>query len=292
MSVVSTKEFADLQKMLDSGSVGTSTNKTFSASYLLDLGATALTGGASSLVGGVTGILGNLIPGLSGFLSTGSFSCLGGQAYNKEDQAAHLSQMSERVNWTASGQWQVETLLSWFAEMIQCMYLELGRFSSACSKQYMQDSINKFQAAYDAIDKTNYAYNPVTKTDWKGAQYTFASWYKKTGTNAGNTNVDAPFTLENLPPVSASFSGMTVSDFQNTAVPALTAFATQNNLNPVDVINHYATELFGSNSGINGSWQIGGTANAGGTFGNQQNNLLNYLLIGGGALLLFNTLKK
>lgn len=134
-------------------------------------GATGSGGWTSMLMGPVNNLLGGVLGPLGE--SFWSLSCIGGQAYNKQDLQAHMTQTEGWLNDINTG-----GLKAYATAMEHCdafrtvSIMDLGRLQSSCSKAYKQQYIDYVTTVLQHLkDNATYTETTVSMTDYEGVPF-------------------------------------------------------------------------------------------------------------------------
>lgn len=229
------------------------------------------TGTAASLIS-------NLIPGLEGFLQNGfDFTCLGAQAFNKNDLDGRLNMLKTEVSkLNQSDLSTVESLANWCAYQIGWSDKAISQFKSGCSKSLM----GKFKTAcLDSLNslKNSFKFSISQATgDSHMGQFTIEK-YTLNSSNSSN---------EVLP------QNVTIEQFETEYKPQIEQYALANGLDVTETIQQVYTKFF-PDGGIYGSGTLGGDGwNVGVNVGEQTPNYGLYALIAVGGFMAFKMLKK
>ncbi|GEM_PF-2477451 len=139
--------------------------------------------------GAAIGAAGSFLSGILGDITMEgwSISCIGKQAFNKQDFEREMSGLEQRKNAVnGSNLKQVSDFLTDCAARVETSRLEIGRYKSSCSKALNE----KFVDALLAVTAEVLQYYSVTtvqsetKTDWKGGKYSHKV-YTVTGMKGG-----------------------------------------------------------------------------------------------------------
>lgn len=243
----------------------------------------ALFGPMGMGIGFATGLVTNLIPGLDGFLKNGfDFTCLGSQAFNKQNLDAELQTLSGYANAIKSGaDKNIAEFLDWLMRSYNESNLEIAKYTSGCSKSLrgqLRDAVKKI---YDSVDKSNFDISTVTKSAWDGAQYQTAKHTQKSASSTpDNSNID--------------ISTVTEEHFKSVLVPQIQQYALTNGLDVSQAIEQAHTKIFGTgiNGGVTGGVNTNGEWWVDGSLGNRKDNTMMYVLLGLGALAVWFVTKK
>lgn len=284
----------------------------------------AATGGLTTLL---TGGIGSLLGGFLGDISQPfwSVSCIGGQAYNKQDLEAHVSECNAWLN-----NINVAGLSGYEDAMQNCdayrvvSIRDLGRLASSCSKAYKQMAVDYFTATLNKLkENAVYTETPLNNIDYEGIPYTSMK-YKVTSLkgefsnvlgfggvpsggntggglglglgSTGNTGIGGGLGLGSggtqSPPNYANPLEMLLAQFYQLSLAdqvKIQEYASSHNLSLNDTLAglYDGTITIGVGNG-------GVTWSGGGSFGNNppKDRTLEYLLYGGLALVAYKAVKK
>lgn len=248
-------------------------------------GASGITGLLSTLgpIGSGVGMVANLIPGLDGFLENGfDFTCLGGQAYGKNNLNQQLNDLKLTSEKYQNGQITKPEFLNWLHGTGVDSRKEISRYKSGCSKSLRTKFLEATDGVYNSIDKSDIRTVSGTRQDWKGETVEKVEHFLKEGFQAGSGS--------NILPT------ITVEQFNREYVPQIQAYALQNGLDQNEAIKTAYDKLFPGSGGWGGSGGV--TVNEDGSIdwnveaGNNRNNTITYVLLAGAALFAWKMLKK
>ena len=292
MSVLMQNSFLDgtLGAVSSPGSSGTGSG---TLNFLTGLNSSTASGAGAAGVSGLLGLLGpvgagvgmvaNLVPGLDGFLENGfDFTCLGGQAYDKNELNRQLNELKITAEKYKNGQTTKPEFLNWLHWSGVDSRKEISRYRSGCSKSLRTKFLEATDGVYNSIDKSDIRTVSGTRQDWKGETVEKLEHYLKDGVlSSGNSN--------QLPTI-------TVEQFNSEYVPQIQAYALQNGLDQNEAVKTAYDKLFPGSGGWGGSGGV--VLNEDGTIdwnveaGNNRNNTMTYILLAGVALVAWKVLKK
>lgn len=261
--------------------------------FLTGLNTSTATGSGASGINGVLSLLGpvgsglglvaNLIPGLDGFLENGfDFTCIGGQAYDKNNLNQQLNDLKVASDKYKSGEFTKADYLNWLHHASVDSRKEISRYKSGCSKALRQKFLDATDGLYNSIDKSDIRIVAGTRQDWKGETVEKLEHYFKDGVSGSANSNQLPTITE--------------AQFYSEYVPQIQAYALQNGLDQNEAVKTAYEKLFPGSGGWGGSGGV--TVNEDGSIdwnveaGNNRNNTMTYVLLAGAALLAWKVLKK
>jgi len=252
--------------------------------------------GKTGLLGGVTKIIGslvgkNLVSSISGFIKSGfKFSCLGSQAFTKStlDENLNLLQTNvNAVNWDNIS--SVQSLSDFCTYAISVSTKAVQNYKSACSKSLREKLM---EAQQGALTKITEAYDFTTESksaqdQWEG-DITYTRYIITNKVGASPT-INVPTTGSVTGPVPADFiaqfAEQVKAEASTAGIPYTDALMSQVYQDQVSKNGAWPWDI-SIGGGSDGT--IGGTVN----FGNQPNNMMPIVIMGGVGFLLYKMLKK
>ncbi|RKS98240.1 hypothetical protein [Chryseobacterium defluvii] len=248
------------------------------------------------LLGGVTKFIGSLagkgmIESISGFIKSGfKFSCLGSQAFTKSTLDENLNALQTAVNgvnWDNIS--SVQSLADYCTYAIAVSTKAVGKYKSACSKSLREKLM---EAQQNALTKITEAYDFTTESksaqdQWEG-DITYTR-YIISGKVGATPAVTVPTSSQLQTEVPQGFITQYIDQIKSEATQAGIPY-TDDLLKQVyqDQVSKNGTWPWDVSIGTDDGGNIGGTIN----FGNQPNNMMPLIILGGIGLLAYKILKK
>lgn len=163
------------------------------------------TGSTSTIGNGLSSLVNSVLPGLGGILNNilAGLSCLGSQAFKKEDYEIRVNECAQIVNSVVANPSNLEMVKGQFNHLMYVIFrdqITLSRLSSSCSRQWCDKTIQYCKRVEESIEPF-YTYTHYTKTynDVNVGQFSVQE-YHITGYKGGLEN-NTPPPPPSYPPV-------------------------------------------------------------------------------------------
>ncbi len=242
---------------------------------------------AGMSIGLPPGVGSGIMNTLLGVFGIKDLSCIGSQAFKKSNLEELLSSMKTRFEAITNTQ-NYADFMTWLSREISQRGLEAPRYKSSCSKAYNQQYIDKLNEMYKSTYKAGiFQETRITiEKDWKGGDLNYIKFTPIVLRTISINEILGITTIVNNSStgVTGTVTTYTQGTIQNAIIPdsIMSQLVAQSSTSGVPLDTLQSTYL-------NGGFSIGNDGKIiwGVNAGNAQNNTLSYILLLGGAFLIY-----